>query len=208
MQNVLEGEGLVVSPAQRMSPMNDSSEIEELLRQIAEGSEVAWNALFPQIYGTLHMIAHRLMSKQNGHHTLQTTALVHEAFLKMVSGDRRWETRRHFERVAARAMRCVLVDHARERESLKRGGDRQRELLTEEVAAVTGPGLDVLALDEAMKRLYACDTEAAEVAELRCFGGLSHEQIAGITGRSARTVDRVWRFARSWLDRELEGDHG
>ena len=187
-----------------MSGMSHSREVTNLLRMISEGDKSAWDTLLPRVYEALHEIAHRMMRNQDNRSLLQTTSLVHEAFLKMVPGDRSWESRRHFERVAARAMRCVLVDHARERASLKRGGGCHRQILTEDVATVTGSGVDVLALNETMERLHARDPEAGEVAELRCFGGLSREQIARVTGKSSRTVDRVWRFARSWLDRELE----
>ena len=176
------------------------------MRRLGNGDASVWDELVANVYDALHEIAPRLSSGGPEHVRLQTTALVHEAFLKMAGGSQDWQSRQHFERVAARAMRCVLVDHARERASLKRGGGWSRTLLTEEVASIAGPQLDVLALHEAMERLQAQDPESAEVAELHCFGGLGHEAIAKITGRSPRTISRVWRFARSWLERELERD--
>ena len=184
--------------------MTDPTEITLLLDRIGSGDDDAWNELLPRLYSTLHEIAHRMMQDQAEQRSLQTTVLVHEAFLKMVGGDKRWETRRHFERVAACAMRSVLVDHARARNARKRSDGRERVLLTEEVAAVAGPRLDILALNEAMGKLQELDPDTAEVAELRCFGGLEHEAIARVTGKSRRTVVRAWRFARSWLERELE----
>ena len=184
--------------------MDDASDITQLLERVSEGDQAAWNELLPRIYATLLEIAHRLMADQKPGHTLQTTALVHEAFLKLAGSDSRWETRRQFERIAAQAMRSVLVDHARSRQTLKRGEGWRRVLLTEEVAEVTGPRFDVLALDEALESLHELDPETAEIAELRCFAGLEHAEIAKVTGRSKRTVERAWRFARSWLEREME----
>ncbi len=188
--------------------MSESTDIPRLLERVAEGDQAAWDELLPPLYATLHEIAHRLMRDQAKGHTLQTTALVHEAFLKLAGGEQHWETRRHFERVAARAMRAVLVDHARARNAQKRGECWRRVMLTDEVAEVTGPELDVLALHEALDKLHALDPEAAEVSELRCFGGLEHEDIAHVTGRSKRTVERSWRFARAWLEREMEEGDG
>jgi len=188
--------------------MKEPTDITRLLERVAGGDPEAWDELLPRLYTTLHEIAHRLMRDQSRGHTLQTTALVHEAFLKMAGGDQRWETRRHFERVAARAMRAVLVDYARARNAQKRGEGWERVMLTEEVAAVTGPKLDVLALHDALDKLHELDPETAEVAELRCFGGLEHGDIARVTGRSKRTVERAWRFARSWLEREMEQTDG
>jgi len=184
--------------------MSETNEITRMLQRIGGGDQRAWDELVPRVYATLHELAHRVMSERRGNEPLQTTALVHEAFLKMAGGERRWNSRQHFERVAARAMRCVLVDNARERNALKRGGNWNRALLTEEVAVVAGPGIDVLALDEAMDRLKELDAESAEVAELHCFGGLGHDAIARILDRSPRTIARVWRFARAWLERELD----
>jgi len=187
--------------------MSETNEITQMLRRIGGGDERAWDELLPRVYATLHELAHRMMVKRNGCELLQTTALVHEAFMKMAGGEQRWDSRQHFARVAARAMRSVLVDGARERNALKRGGDWTRLLLAEDVAVVTEPAFDILALDEAMDRLKELDPESAEVAELRCFGGLENGAISRIIGRSPRTVARIWRFARAWLERELES-HG
>ena len=188
--------------------MNDSTEIAHLLSRVAEGDPAAWDELLPRLYATLHEIAHRLMHGQPRGHTLQTTALVHEAYLKMAGGAPRCETRLHFERVAARAMRTILVDHARARNAQKRGEGGRRVMLTDELIEVAGPQLDVLALHEALEKLQKLDPETAEVAEMRCFGGLQHDDIARVTGRSTRTVERAWRFARSWIENEMEGDDG
>jgi RNA polymerase sigma factor (TIGR02999 family) len=174
-----------------------------ILKRLDEGDASAWDEALRRVYGTLHEMAHRLMCDQAAGHTLQTTALVHEAYLKMVGASGGWETRRHFERVAARAMRQVLVDHARARKADKRGGQEERVLLTEDVVQAGTDGTDALALDEALERLCGLDPEVAQVAELRCFGGLQHDEVARVLDCSERTVERRWRFARSWLRKEL-----
>ena len=176
-----------------------------LLKRIAGGDGAAWDLVLPQVYEELRQIAQRLLRDQAPDHSLQTTALIHEAYLKLVGSDPDWESRRHFECVAARAMRHVLVDHARAKLTGKRGGGvAQRVPLTDDVAQVGADQLDALALDEALERLQKLDPEAAQVFELHCFGGLDHETIGRIVDCSERTVERRWRFVRSWLARELE----
>jgi len=177
-----------------------------LLKRIAAGDSAAWDLALPQVYEHLRTTAHRLLRDQAPGHTLQTTALVHEAYLKLVGAGADWESRRHFECVAARAMRHVLVDHARARRTEKRGGPgQQRVLLTEELAQVSGEPLDALVLDEALTRLQELDPEVVLVFELRCFGGLDFEAIARVLELSVRSVERRWRFVRSWLKKEMEG---
>jgi RNA polymerase sigma-70 factor (ECF subfamily) len=130
-----------------LQKMSEPTDVSRLLERVGNGDQAAWDELLPRLYTTLHLIAHRLMNDQARGHTLQTTALVHEAFLKMAGGEQRWETRRHFERVAARAMRTVLVDHARARNAQKRGNGWDRVMLTDSVVEVTGPKLDVFGID-------------------------------------------------------------
>lgn len=177
-----------------------------LLKRIADGDDGAWDLALPQVYGKLRSIAHRLLSKQPAGHTLQTTALVHEAYIKLVGVGGDWESRRHFECVAARAMRHILVDHARALQTDKRGGGGlQRVLLTDDLVQVEANQFDALAVDEALERLLKLDPEVAQVFELRCYGGLEFEAISRVLNCSVRTVERRWRFARSWLQEELEG---
>ena len=177
-----------------------------LLKRIAGGDQGAWDLVFPQVYDHLRATAHRLLRNQAPGHTLQTTALVHEAYMKLVGAGGDWESRQHFECVAARAMRQVLVDHARAQRADKRGGaGGMQVMLTEELTQVAGEPLDALALDEALTRLQRLDPEVVGVFELRCFGGLELEAIARVLGISLRTAERRWRFVRSWLAKELEG---
>ena len=187
--------------------MNESDlSVTVLLKRIAGGDDEAWNLALPQVYEELRRTAHRLLNKQSADHTLQTTALVHEAYLKLVGAGGDWESRRHFECVAARAMRHVLVDHARAQRTNKRGGGGlQRVLLTDDLVQVSADQLDAIALDEALERLQLLDPEVAQVFELRCFGGLDYEAIGKVLDCSVRTVERRWRFVRSWLQQELEG---
>jgi len=188
-------------------PMDSPTQrVDELLRSAAAGDRDAERASFELIYDELRRRARALMNRQAKHHTLQTTALVHEAYLRMCGADSaRIEGKRHFLLLATRAMRSILIDHARRRGAEKRGGARER--VTVELAEVAGEvaELDIVALNDALERLEQLDAQMAKVAELRCFGGLSSEEIAGILDVSSRTVERSWRFARAWLQRELDG---
>jgi len=192
-----------------MSPVtSDGTELTRIIRRIGEGDAAAWDEGVALVYSSLKGMAHRFMLNQAAGHTLQTTALVHEVYLKLAGNDRHWESRRHFELVAARAMRQVLVDHARSRQAAKRGGDRRKQALQgDELAAGSGDddGLSALALHESLERLQAADPEAAKVAELRCFGGLQVHEIARVLEWSERTVERRWHAARSHLRRDLGG---
>ena len=202
-------------PAPHQNPQArgpQSRDVTTLLEAWGRGDEAALNELFPLVYGELHHLAGRYMRAQPRGHTLQATALVHEAYLRLV--DRRsvrWEGRAHFLAVAARAMRSVLVDHARRRRAAKRGGAERggaewRLTLgaAGEVAGQEGEAdVDVLALDAALTRLAALDPRQARVVELRYFGGLSIEEAARALGVSHATVEREWKTARLWLKREL-----
>lgn len=162
--------------------------------------------LFSLVYGDLHEIASRLMRSERLDHTLQPTALVHEAYLRLVDQDRvRWENRAHFFGIAARAMRRILVEHARRRVAAKRGGGSTRITLDEAIVPGRDPHLGVLELDEALEKLSQLDERTARVVELRVFAGMTMEEIAHILVVSKRTIDGDWAFARMWLGRELVG---
>lgn len=183
-------------------------DITRLLREWRGGRDGAIERLVPLVYRELHALASRHLSRERQAHTLQPTALVHEAYLRLSktpSAD--WQSRAHFFSVAAKVMRHVLVDHARQRGRIKRGADAPVVSL-EDVEPATGGGMDLvdaLALDGALSRLEEQDTQQARVVELRFFGGLTIEETAEVIGVSSGTVKRDWVVARAWLYRELAG---
>jgi len=185
-----------------------SADVEALLAAIERGDRDAASALMPLLYEELRGIAGRHLRRERTGHTLQTTALVHEAFLRMVGQrDARWSGREHFLAVASTVMRRILVNHARERRRLKRGGDRERIAIDVEQAIGedrTGSGVDLLALDECLRELAAMDEQQASIVEMRFFGGLTEAEVARVLGISDRTVRRDWSMARSWLRSRLE----
>jgi len=148
------------------------------------------------------------MRRERGGHTLQATALVHEAYLRVARWTGEWSDRDHFKAVAVRAIRQVLVNHAISRKTQRRGGLRERVPLTDELVASQGGGLDVLALDEALRRLEGLHLRQARVVELRFFGGLSVDEVAQVLECSPRTVDGDWAVARAWLHDQLSRDAG
>ena len=180
--------------------------ITALLEQARGGEQPAIDQLVPLVYGELRRIAGRCLRRERPGHTLQATALVNEAYLRLLKDqDLSFENRAHFLGIAARSMRQILVEHARARDAEKRGGERRRITL-EETAAVTGsPGVDILAVHEALERLAALDPQHARIVELRFFGGLTNEETAAALGVSPATVKRAWAVARAWLFRELAG---
>lgn len=166
--------------------------------------EQAVDQLYQAAYAELHRIAAGLMCRERPSHTLQPTALIHEAFLKLVDQTQiEWQNRAHFFGIAARAMRQVLVDHARKHLSAKRGGLLQRVTLDENLALQAELSVEILALHEALEKLAARDERAARVVELRVFAGLSAVEAAHVLGVSKRTVDGDWMVARMFLSREL-----
>jgi RNA polymerase sigma-70 factor (ECF subfamily) len=173
-----------------------------LLRRCSAGEEEAMAQLVPLVYGELHRLASLHMRRERRGHTLQPTALVHEAYVRLAASDLSLQDRKHFFAVASRAMRRILVDHARSRGSLKRGADASRASLDEEIAA-PAPREEVLELDEALTRLAAVDARKARVVELHYFGGLSYDEIAEVEAVSAATVERDLRFAKAWLGAAL-----
>jgi len=185
-----------------------SGEVSQLLLAWKQGDAGAADRLLPLLYQELKRLAsHHLKGEATGH-TLQTTALVHEAYLRLVGADVAWEGRRHFFAVAAQVMRRVLVDHARARQRLKRGGPLAQVPLEGLVAASAQRPDELLALDEALQRLSALDPRKARVVELLYFGGLNYEETAVELDISPATVHRDLRLARAWLYRELTGGSG
>ena len=165
------------------------------------------NELFTLVYAELRRIAAREMRRERPGRTLQTTALVHEAYLRLLKdASLSFESRAHFLGIAARAMREILIEHARGRGARKRGGGAVRLTLDDVTAPVAAPSIDVLALDEALQRLARLDERHARVVELRYFGGLSVEETAAALDLSPATVKRAWTLARAWLYRELAGE--
>jgi RNA polymerase sigma factor (TIGR02999 family) len=159
--------------------------------------------LLPAVFSELYGLAEHFLRGQRPDHTLQPTALVHEAYLRLAKGNQEWTDKNHFFRVAAAAMRHILVNHARDRSRQKRGGGRQRVPLDDVVDVLEGQSEDLVALDEALLRLAATDARQARVVELRFFGGLTVDETAEVLGVSARTVKGDWQVAKLWLLREL-----
>ncbi|MGH2406027.1 MAG: sigma-70 family RNA polymerase sigma factor [bacterium] len=184
--------------------MDTEHDITGLLLAWRAGDRTAVDRLFPLVYDELRRIAHRQLGRERADHTLGTTALVHEAYLKLVDQTRaKWADRAHFFAVAARAMRRILVDYARRHRALKRGGERARISL-EDAALVAEERADtLLALDEALTRLAELDERLSRVVECRFFGGLTEEETAEALGITTRTVRRDWLKAKGWLSRAL-----
>jgi len=183
----------------------EASEITQMLREWSDGKQEALDNLLPFVYDELHRQAARFLRRERQGHTLQTTALINEAYLKLI--DRRdinWESRTHFFAVAAQSMRRILVDYARAKHREKRGGDNIKLSLEEATpVAVKEKGVDLIALDEALNKLNLLDEQQARVVELRYFSGLSLEETAEALHISRATVARDWEAARAWLHREL-----
>jgi RNA polymerase sigma-70 factor, ECF subfamily len=185
--------------------MADSGEVTRLLGEMRRGNRDAVNQLLPLVYDELRRLARSYFLRERGDHTLQPTALVHEAYFRMAGQRETPSNRGHFMAVAATQMRRILLDHARMHKADRRGGDAERVLL-EDTMAVCGPReLDVIALDAALTRLAQLDPKQAHLVELRFFGGLSVEETAETLEVSTATVKRSWSSARAFLRRELEG---
>jgi RNA polymerase sigma factor (TIGR02999 family) len=179
-------------------------QITQLLRSWSEGDEGAIDRLMPLVYDELHRMARRYMSSEKPGHTLQATALVNEAYLRLVQASQaNWQNRTHFFAVSAQVMRRILVDWARGRQSAKRGSDMPALELNEALAIPMNTGSDLVAVDDALKALALVDPRKSQVVELRFFGGLSVEETAEVLKVSQETVHRDWRLAKSWLRREL-----
>ena len=179
-------------------------DVTQLLQRVSAGNGDALNDLFEAVDGELRRQAARYLRRERQNHTLQPTALVNDAFMKLV--DQRhvqWQNRAHFFGVAAQAMRRIVIDHARTRNRIKRGGVQQAVTLDEAMIAGESRSIDVLALDQALSRLARLDERQARIVELRYFAGLSVEETAEVTALSPATVKREWAMARAWLHAEL-----
>ncbi len=181
-------------------------EVTSLLKAWGDGDEEASERLFPLVYRELHRLAKRYMARERPGDSLQTTALIHEAFLKLASKNINWQNRQHFFAVSARIMRRILVDLARSRRCAKRGQGVQVLDLEGTAVLSNEPDKDLVAVDDALKSLAELDPRQSQVVELRFFGGLTTEEIAGVLRISPRTVRREWSVARAWLYRALHRD--
>jgi RNA polymerase sigma factor (TIGR02999 family) len=183
------------------------SEVTQILSAIQQGDPDAASQLLPLVYEELRTLAAQKLARETPGQTLQPTALVHEAFLRLVGKDeeQHWDSRGHFFAAAAEAMRRILVEIARKKASLKRGGDRDRLDVVDSLLAAPEPREDLVALDAALTRLAETDKQAAELVQLRYFAGLPLREVAEILGIAPRTADRLWAFAKAWLHEEIAG---
>jgi len=180
------------------------AEVTEMLQAWSDGDQAALEKLMPLVYAELHRLARRYMRREHAGHTLQTSALVNEAYLHLIDArEVRWQNRTHFFAVSAQIMRHILVDFARARQNLKRGGGALQVSLDQGMVVSAERGVDLLALHEALERLSALNARQSQVVELRYFGGLNENEVADALKVSARTVRHDWSLARSWLYREL-----
>ena len=183
-----------------------SQNITHLLKEWSDGDKQALDRLTPLVYEELRKQAARYLQKERPNHSLQATALINEAFLRLIDvKDVQWQNRAHFFAIAANLMRRILVDHARRRDAEKRGGSQMRLTLDEGLAVANETDVDLLAIDEALDRLAVIDEQQARVVELRFFSGLTVEETATALGVSPKTVKRDWSVARAWLRREIGG---
>jgi RNA polymerase sigma factor (TIGR02999 family) len=179
-------------------------EVTQLLIEWSNGDKAALDKLMPLIHEELRRLAHHYMHRERGDHTLQTTALVNEAYLRLVNRkDVQWQNRTHFFAIAATLMRNILVDHARSHAYAKRGGGVPRTVFDEAIVASQKRATEVLALDDALKELAVFDPQQSQVVELRFFGGLTIEETADVLALSPATIKREWKTAKAWLYHEL-----
>jgi RNA polymerase sigma factor (TIGR02999 family) len=190
----------------KKDPPQQEHEITELLAEWREGNQTALDELYPLVYDELHRLARRYMSRERKGHTLQTTALINEAYVRLV--DQRsvqWANRSHFFAISAQIMRRILIDHARRHAYAKRGGGVRPVSLDETATVVDNDLSEFLRLDEALKSLAELDPRRSQVVELKYFGGLNNDEIAGVLKISKNTVIRDWNMARAWLYGQLTG---
>lgn len=192
-------------------PMEDSAptspQVTQLLNAWGEGDQVARDQLIPLVYDELHRLAHRYMKRESPGHTLQTSALVNEAFVRLVDQKNvRWQNRAHFFGIAAQMMRRILVDYARSRNYAKRGGGATRISLDEALIVSDERSTEVVSVHEALERLAEFDSRKSQIVELRFFGGLSIDETAEVLSVSPGTVMRDWTLAKAWLRREITSD--
>ena len=181
-----------------------SKTVTQMLVEWSEGHEEVWEELAPLVYDELRRLAHRQLRREGVGHTLQATALVHEAYLRLIEQRHvRWQNRAHFFGVASQMMRRILVNYARDRRALKRGGSAPKLPLNEALAWAPAREVELVALDEALTRLAAIDPQKSRIIELRFFAGATNEETAEVLGVSPATVKNKWNLARAWLYREL-----
>jgi len=180
-----------------------SNDVTRLLVDWGNGNQAALDELIPLVYAELHRLAGRYMWREGRGHTLQTSALINEAYLRLVDQKKmQWQNRAHFFGVAARLMRQILVDHARSRSRAKRGGGAQMVSLAEQ-SVIAKEIEDVIALDDALKNLSEMDPRKSQIVEMKFFGGLTTEEVAEVLNVTTRTVEREWRKAKAWLNRAI-----
>lgn len=182
-----------------------TQELTQMLIQLSEGKSQVIDDILPLVYQELRSLAGNYLRRERADHTLQPTALVHEAYIKLIDQTQvKWQNRAHFFGIAANIMRRILVDHARKHGAHKRGGDAEKMPLEEEILIVSeGKSAELLALDEALENLAKLDPQKSKIVELRYFGGLSIEETAEVIGVSVPTINRQWRMARAWLFNEI-----
>ena len=180
------------------------TDVTRILNAIEQGNADATQKLLPLVYEELRRLAAQKMSRETPGQTLQATALVHEAYIRLVGSDARsWANRAHFFAAAAEAMRRILIENARRKQRLKHGADRRRIDINDVDIAIEGPSIDLVALDEALSKLSEEDPESAELVKMRFFAGLTLDQVAAVLGISRRTVDRNWAYAKAWLYQQI-----
>ena len=183
-------------------------EITRMLLELTDGNEEVVNQILPHIYDELRRLASSYLRRERSNHTLQPTALVHEAYMKLIDQSRvKWQNRAHFFGIAAQVMRRILMDHARKHTAEKRGGEAELLPIEEEILIVShDKSAELIALDDALQQLAEMDERKAKIVELRYFGGLSIEETAEVLGVSVPTVNREWRMAKAWLYSEIAND--
>lgn len=188
-----------------MARNDQTHQITRMLGELSSGNRDVLDELMPLVYKNLHRIARQQLGRERPGHTLNATALVHEAYLRLVDQNRvNWQNRAHFFAIAAQSMRRILINYAHERKAQKRGGDQVIVTFVEESVPRETRAEELIALDEALTRLSGMSERQGKVVEYWFFGGLTHEEIAEVLGVSLPTVRRDWRFARAWLIRELK----
>jgi len=190
----------------KKDPPRPEHEITQLLAEWRDGNQAALDDLYPLVYDELHRLARRYMSRERKGHTLQTTALINEAYVRLVDQrEVQWANRSHFFAISAQIMRRILIDHARRYAYAKRGGGARQVSLDETATVALGDLSEFLRLDEALKSLAELDPRRSQVVELKYFGGLNNDEIAGVLKISKNTVIRDWNMARAWLYSQLSG---
>ena len=187
-------------------PRVHGGDVTRLLGELSQGNQQALSELIPLLYSELRRLASYYLQRERGDHTLQATALVHEAYLRLVDQKAaHWENRSQFMSIASQVMRRILVDHSRGHNAAKRGGNVGKVFLEEAGIVAKGRGAEIVALDDALNRLAELDPQQARLVELRFFGGLSIEETASLLGVSPATIKRNWSVAKAWLAREMKG---